>query len=135
MEQEYLSYRREGVGPNSAAIKVGVRPRAMAAYIEGNLEFAMKVDEALAERIEAVEEQAWAAATRTTTDEDGFEIKAGEPWAIKMVLESHLPDTWSRPDREAILRIGAAADDIDINELHKRLALASGKDDSAEEKD
>jgi hypothetical protein len=96
----------------------------MAAYIDANITFQLRVEDAVGELLEKAEQQAWAAATRTVTDDDGQEVMAGEPWAVKFVLESHAPETWCKPSQETTLRIGLADDAIDVDALHRRLAAA-----------
>lgn len=124
LQQRYVDLVRSGAGPITAARGVGSTQRAMAAYIEANLSFMLRVEDAKGELLEAAEHQVWAAATRTIIEEDGTEVLAGDPWALRMVLESHAPETWAKPSQDTVLRIGAADDNVDVSDLHRRLAAA-----------
>ncbi len=125
LEREYIRLILTGAGPITAARGVGSTQRAMAAYMDASLDFQLRVEDARGQLLEAAEQQAWSAATRMVYSEaDGKEVMAGEPWAIRFVLESHAPETWSKPSQETTLRIGLADDSVDITDLHRRLAAA-----------
>ena len=49
------------------------------------------------------------------------EWQEGDLTAAKLVLESHLPAQWLKPDRDLVLRLGQSIEDIDIPALHARL--------------
>jgi hypothetical protein len=124
LEREYIRLILAGAGPITAARGVGSTQRAMAAYVDANIDFMLRVEDAKGQLLEAAEQQAWHAATRMGYDEDGREYMDGEPWAIRFVLESHAPETWQKPSQETVLRIGAADDNVDVSDLHRRLAAA-----------
>ncbi len=112
LKQQYLDEIRKGKGPITAARAIGSTQAMMNEYLAMDLLFAEQVDEARAEALEAVEAKVFERATE------------GDLGAAKMILESHLPDKWTRPDKDMILRLGRIEEDIDIAALHARLEAA-----------
>lgn len=111
LEELYLDARRRGMGPISAARYVGAPYRAMQAYIAANPDFSARVDDAVNESMEKVENKVMEAG------------QAGDLTAAKMILESHRPQEWTKPDREVMVRLGLD-DNLNIDELRQRLELA-----------
>ncbi len=124
LREQYLALVRQGKGPVTCARAVGATARAMAAYIAADIRFAEQVDEARAEALELVANAAW-------------ERAQGGDWAVaKELLQAGDPDTWM-PVKDQNLRLTVGSDDdIDIGELHKRLAsqpmkeLSRGEDEA-----
>jgi hypothetical protein len=109
LKQRYIELIREGRGPHMAAREIGMTVTAMNTYLNADLAFKVAVDEARAELLESIE---YANYTKA---------KAGDFNAIKLALESHLPDKWLKPNDPMVqLNIGKE-DNVDISELHKKL--------------
>lgn len=111
----YLEMRRAGMGERQAARRLGTTHREIAAYADMNPEFAMRLEDALLERLEAVEHKVWEAG------------QAGDMTAAKQVLESHAPAEWTKPTPEMILRVQQVDADIDVGDLKARLEAAQRK--------
>lgn len=118
----YLDARRKGQGPHTAARAVNATAREMERYINLNPAFADAVEDAVAEALELVANGVFAAAQ---PDAEG----QSDLTAARMVLESHLPGEWLKPDRDMVLRLGAdeALGDEGVKALSDRLAAAEAK--------
>jgi hypothetical protein len=110
----YLEARRNGAGPIVAARMVNSTAEDIERYARLNESFATAVRDAVEESLERIEMRVKDSA------------QSGDMTAAKMVLESHLPERWSKPEKEMLLRLGQPVE-IDVAELHSRLKeLAAG---------
>lgn len=104
----YLEARRRGMGEVVAARLVHSTAKEIERFARLNPSFADALEEAKAESLERIE----------------FKIKEaaqdGDFQAAKLVLESHVPERWTKPDREMIVRLGQP-EEIDVAALHQRL--------------
>jgi hypothetical protein len=91
--EAYLEMRRAGVGERQAARFMGCSHRDIASYADANPDFALRLEDALAERLERVEGAVWQAG------------QAGDMTAAAKVLDSHAPDQWIKPTPEMILSV------------------------------
>lgn len=105
----YLEARRNGHGEIAAARIVHSSPKEIERFARLNPAFADALEDAVAESLERIEFRMKEAA------QDG-DFQAG-----KLVLETHLPTKWVKPERELLIRLGQP-EEIDVGELHKRLA-------------
>lgn len=119
----YLQLVREGKGEVTCARAVDMTVGAMRAYISADVGFAQDIEHARAELLEQAEEVAYKKAL------------AGDFNALKMVLESHLPDKWTKPTDTLNLNVNSG-EDIDVAALHAKLAaidqrkeVGSGEED------
>lgn len=111
----YLEARRAGHGPIMAARLVNSAAAEIDRFARLNESFALAVQDAVNESLERIESKVKESA------------QDGDMVAAKLVLESHLPEQWSKPDREVLLRLGQP-EEIDVSALHKRLkALDAGE--------
>lgn len=111
----YLEARRHGYGPIMAARLVNSTAADIEQFARLNESFANAVREAVDESLERIESRVKGSA------------QDGDMTAAKLVLESHLPETWTKPDKEMVLRLGEAPE-INVPELHARLkALDAGE--------
>ena len=111
----YLEAIRSGYGPIMAARLVNSTAAEIERFARLNEPFAQSVREAVDESLERVESKVKESA------------QEGDMTAAKLVLESHLPEKWSKPDREMLVRLGAPVE-IDVADLHSRLkALDAGQ--------
>lgn len=113
VQEEYLDLRRRGVGAITAARAIHVPADEMQRYINMVPEFGAKVEEALAERIERVENKAWELA------------QDGNFKEMELVLTTQASKDWMRPDKEMILKLQQQTElsDEDLTELHRRLEM------------
>lgn len=110
LRQRYLEAKRAGKGPVTCAREVGATVRAMNAYIAADLDFALQVEEAEAEAIERVANAAMEMAQKGHKD-----------FALPL-LQARMPEDWL-PVKDINMRFqGQGDDEIDIGELHKKLA-------------
>jgi len=110
----YLEARRNGAGPIVAARLVNSTAEDIERFARLNESFATAVRDAVEESLERIE-------MRVKTS-----AQTGDMTAAKLVLESHVPERWSKPDKEMILRLGEPVE-IDVPALHARLkALDAG---------
>lgn len=119
---EYVKLIREGKGPITAARAVGMTLAAMNAHLEADLPFRLEVEEAKADLIEQLEEVAYKKAL------------AGDFNALKMALESHLPDKWTKPSDTLNLNVNHEGD-IDMAALHAKLDAIQRKELERAEED
>ena len=111
----YLEMRRTGVGERSAARRVNADHRELAAWFEMNPAAKARLEDALLERLEMVEQKMWEAG------------QEGDINAATKVLESHLPAEWTKPTPEMILRVQQVDADVDVSALRARLEAAQRK--------
>lgn len=113
----YLDMRREGMGERQAARALGVSHREIMAYAEAVPSFKMALEDALIERIEAVEHKVYEAG------------QAGDITAAKMVLESHLPAEWTKPTPEMLVKVQRDEPMTleEVNVLRQKLEAAKHK--------
>lgn len=104
----YLEARRNGMGEIAAARKVNSTAKEIERFARLNPSFADALEDAVNESLERIEFKMKEAA------QDG-DFQAG-----KLVLETHLPTKWVKPERELLIRLGQP-EEIDVAELHKRL--------------
>lgn len=104
----YLEARRDGVGEIAAARLVNSSAKEIERFARLNPRFADALEDAIAESLERIE-----AKVKESAQDGDFQ-------AAKLVLESHLPERWTKPDREMIVRLGQP-EEIDVVALHKRL--------------
>lgn len=110
----YLEARRSGIGEIRAARLVGCTKEEIDRFARLNESFGLDLEEAVQESLERIEEK-----VKETAQDGDFQ-------AAKLVLETHVPERWTKPDREMVVRLGQA-EDIDTKELYTRLlALQSG---------
>ena len=107
IKRVYLDALRDGKGPIVAAREINRLASDMDRFIRLDESFALQVQEAVAESIERIE-----AKVKETA-------QAGDFQAAKLVLETHKPEQWMKPEREVLLKMDAQS--VDIPELHARL--------------
>lgn len=114
----YLELRRQGMGEKAAARFLGTTHREIAAYAAANPDFAMALEDALAERLEKVAEAVYRAA------------QDGDMTAAKQVLESHAPAEWTKPTPEMILKVRRDEPLTleEVSSLRERLERAARKE-------
>lgn len=113
-EEIYLELRRRGHGPIAAARGLHSSAAAINAYIALNPDFAQRVEEAIEESVEIVEQRAVQSA------------QLGDAQMMKLVLESHKPSEWLKPDRELMLKMQLPSE-LDITEFRQRLEAADAR--------
>lgn len=113
----YLEMRRSGVGERAAARVLGTSHREIAAYAEANPAFKLALEDALAERLERVEQKVWEAG------------QEGDITAAKQVLESHAPAEWTKPTPEMLVKVQTEQPLTldEVNDLRKKLEAAQHK--------
>lgn len=117
----YLDLIREGKGPITAARAVGMSVAAMNAYLDADVQFRLEVEEAQAYVLEQIEEATYKAAI------------AGDFNSRKLVLESHMPDKWTKPTDTLNLNV-QHENDVDVAALHAKLDALHRKElESGEE--
>lgn len=117
----YLDLIREGKGPITAAHAVGMTLAAMNSYLDADVAFRTEVEEARAYVLEKIEE-----ATYKSAMEGDFNSR-------KMVLESHLPDKWTKPSDTLNLNVHHD-NEVDVAALHAKLDAIHRKElESGEE--
>lgn len=112
IEEIYLECRRQGMGERQAARFLGTTHREIQQYATMNDDFRLRLEDALAERLEMAEHRAWQAA------------HDGDPAMLKATLESHNPAEWTKPTPDMILKVQRDVDEIDVPDLLKRLQAA-----------
>lgn len=114
VEQEfYLELRRKGYGPIVSARTIGSTAREVDEYLRLDRRFADAVDEAIAESMEKVEH----AVIESAQD--------GDLVAARLVLESHKPAEWTKPERD--INFNVLPQGFDVDDLHRRLGEAARK--------
>ncbi len=114
----YLEMRRQGVGERAAARYLGASHREIAAYAEAVPSFKMALEDALAERLEKVEEKIWQAG------------QEGDMTAATKIVESHAPAEWTKPTPEMLVKIQRDEPLTldEVSELKKKLEAAAHKE-------
>ncbi len=111
----YLEARRSGIGEIRAARLVGCTKEEIERFARLNESFGLSLEEAVHESLERIEEK-----IKESAQDGDFQ-------AAKLVLETHLPEKWIRPEREVLIKLGQP-EEIDVAALHRKLqALSAGE--------